>query len=455
MHGVAHASAVIDSLLADARSDRQRAAAWTARATAALMAGDHPTGVAAAVRAATLARDLESPWPRFEAARLHAVGLAQGGRASEGLAVIEPCRELVERDGSAEHKGRFWADYAYVLNAARRLRDTAAALARAIDNARSLGDLAELATLTSNLATVQGNLGHVGQALGLAQQALALQVELGTTGGPTGGVVETYVGLYCGMVGRYAEALEHLDGALARFGRDGPTLWLSVAGNHSAQILIDLGQFARARQSLAGTAPEVAAVRARGAMLAARIDRALGQPAAPALDQALAILDRGDDAHVRMHALLDQSLELGPEEAVGRCDEVLQLARTLEFAGVAMRAGLLRAQSLHRAARPREAAVALRELLPQLDDVQPADMYLPEAWWIAVQAFDAAAPVTKRCRRWRGRRSGSGRSPCPRCPSPSATASCIATRPIARCWRRPGTAASEGRDRLRAAPLAR
>ena len=33
--------------------------------------------------------------------------------------------------------------------------------------------------------------------------------------------------------------------------------------------------------------------------------------------------------------------------------------------------------------------MALRELLPRLQGVQPADMYLPEAWWIAVQVFDA------------------------------------------------------------------
>ena len=81
--------------------------------------------MAAAVQAVALARGFDTPWPRFEASRLHAVGLAQGGRAVEGLAVIEPFREVVEREGNAEQRGRFWADYAYVLNAARRLRDTA------------------------------------------------------------------------------------------------------------------------------------------------------------------------------------------------------------------------------------------------------------------------------------------------------------------------------------------
>ena len=389
VQGVAMAQAMIDTLLVQAHSDRQRAAALTARAMAALMAGDHATGVAAAVQAGALARGFDTPWPRFEAARLHAVGLAQGGRAVEGLAIIEPFRGIVESDGSAEQKGRFWADYAYVLNTARRLRDTAAALARAIDNAQVLGDLAELATLTSNLATVQGNLGHVDQALGLAQRAHALQQQLGATDGPTGGAVETYVGLYCGMTGRYGEALERLDSALARFQRDGQALWLAVAGNHKAQILIDLGQFARARQALAGVAPDVAAVQARRAMLSARVDRALGLGEGQGLENALQILDRGGDAHVRMQALLDQSGGLDPAAAVTRCDEVRRLAGALEFGGVVVRAGLLHALALHRAGRSAEAAAALRELLPRLQGVQPADMYLPEAWWIAVQVFDA------------------------------------------------------------------
>ncbi|HEX7441320.1 MAG TPA: BTAD domain-containing putative transcriptional regulator [Caldimonas sp.] len=391
VHGVAHADTVIDALLVEVRTDRQRAAALTARATAALMAGQHRTGVAAAVEAGALARCFESPWPRFEAARLHAVGLAQGGRAIEGLAVIEPFRELVEREGSAEQKGRFWADYAYVLNTARRLRDTAVALERAIENAQALGDLAELATLTSNLATVKGNLGNVAEAHEVAQRALALQVQLGITDGPTGGVVEAYVGLYCGMVGRYREALERLDSALARFRRDGQKLWVAVASNHKAQFLIDLGQFARARQALDYEAPPVESIRARGAAVAARVDRALGQAGASGLRNALDILDRGGDPHVHMHALLDEAERLEPQAAVMRCEEVARMAGELEFVGVSMRAGLLRALALHRANRSDDAAALLRELLPRLDTVQPADMYLPDACWIAVQVFDTCA----------------------------------------------------------------
>src|SRR2546427_5176966 len=53
--------------------------------------------------------------------------------------------------------------------------------------------------------------------------------------------------------------------------------------------------------------------------------------------------------------------------------------------------GLPRASCLHRANQFDEAAAMLRELLPRLEKVHPADMYLPDAWWIAVQVFDACA----------------------------------------------------------------
>lgn len=389
VHGVARAHTLIDSLVAESRSDSQRVAALTARAMAALMGADHPAGIAAAKQAAERARALDAPWLLFEAERLHAVGLAQSGHAIEGLAVIEPFRERVESEGSVEQKGHFWADYAYVLNGARRLRDTGDALRRAIESAQALGDLSELATLTSNLATVQGNLGHVDEALVLAERALAIQVQLGTTDGPGGGVVETYVGMYCAMVGRYREALERFEAAIERFRRDGQTLWIAVASNHHAQCLLELGQFARARQSLDYDAPPVDSVRTRGATIAARIDRALGQADREARSRVLELIDRPGEFQVRMHALLDQVALLEPAPAAARCEDVVRQACELEYIGVATRARLLHAAMLHRGGRSGDAAPQLRKLLASLATVQPADMYLPEAWRIGVHVFEA------------------------------------------------------------------
>jgi tetratricopeptide (TPR) repeat protein len=390
VHGVTHANGVIEALLAAAQTDHERAAALTARATAALMAADHQAGIAAAVQATELTRRFDSPWPGFQAARLHAVGLAQAGRSAQALAIIEPYRALVEGEATPEQRGRFWADYAYVLNGARRLRDTAFALQQAIDNAQAMGDIAELATLTSNLATVRGNLGQVPDALALAQRSLALQAQLGATDGPEGAVVETYAGLYCGMVGRYAEALQRLDTALACFARDRQVVWIAVASNHKAQFLIDLGQFARAQQALAYAPPPIDHVRARGAAIASRLERALGHSGQTQLQLALQALTPGADPHVRMHVMLDDAAREDPHAAVARCEEVLEQALQLEFTGVAMKARLLRADALRQAGRRGEAAMAMHEMVPQLDHVQPADLTLGHAWWLAAQVFEAA-----------------------------------------------------------------
>jgi len=100
------------------------------------------------VQAADLACAFDSPWPAFDAARLHAVGLAQAGRATEALAVIEAYRGLVESDASPEQRGRFWADYAYVLNTARRLRDTAGDANQGITGAGVLNGNTATPTLT-------------------------------------------------------------------------------------------------------------------------------------------------------------------------------------------------------------------------------------------------------------------------------------------------------------------
>ncbi|MCO5124543.1 MAG: AAA family ATPase [Rhizobacter sp.] len=389
VQGVTRAQAAIDDLLATAKTNAERAAALTAKATAALMAADHPTGIAAAVEALELTRELASPWPRFQAARLHAVGLAQSGRSAEGLAAIEPYRALIEAEGTPEQRGNFWADYAYVLNTARRLRDTDFALHKAIENATALGDIAELATLTSNLATVKGNLGRVPEALALAQRALAMQAQLGATDGPEGAVLETYLGLYCGMVGRYGEALERLDAAIACFARDKQLLWIALASNHKAQLLIDLGQFARAQQTLEYERPPIDHVRARGATVASRLARAMGRSDRDRIDEAIALLTPGADPHVRMHALLDHARSVDDTHDLQRYDEVLQLALQLEFAGVAMKARLLRAHAQSRARQTAAAAQTMRELVGQLPNLQPADLYYGEAWWIASQVFDA------------------------------------------------------------------
>jgi hypothetical protein len=91
-----------------------------------------------------------------------------------------------------------------------------------------------------------------------------------------------------------------------------------------------------------------------------------------------------------MHVLLDNSGGDDPAACVQRCDEVLQMAMALEFAGVAMKARILRAHAQSRAGDTAGAAAAMRELVAQFEQVQPADLYFAHAWWIAAQVFEAS-----------------------------------------------------------------
>ena len=406
VRGVEHAQRVIEDMLGAARNDVQRAAALTARATAALMAADHVTGVASARAALVLADALGLRWQRFEAARLLAVGLSQQGKTDEAEAVLAPFEAPVTAEGSVEQRGRYWSDMAYVLNSARRLRRTADALARAIDCAREQGDLAELAMLTTNLATVHGNLGHVDQAYEHALRARALQVDLGATVGPIGGVIEAHVGLYGAALGHYGSALQAFDRALDCFRRDGQKQWVAVCSNNLAMTLIDLGQFARARKALDYEAPSVTHVTARGALLAARIARLLGSSPTADLQRASAELARGDDYYIGALLALERAEVVDASEALDLCDAVQRAADVREYGGIALKARLLAARAALRAGDRVAAAARWDELEPLLATQQPADLYPPTAAAIGREIFlarrerDRAAACLSRGLAW-------------------------------------------------------
>ena len=391
--GVDQATQVVERLLSEASGLEQRVAALNARALTRLMAADHAAGMVAAREAFELASGLESPWPRFEAARLLAVGLSQADRAAEALPLIEPFRELVEREGTHDQRGKFWSDYSYVLNSARELRKTADALTKSIDNAREVGDFAELATVTSNLSIVKGNLGQIDEALELAERARALRARIGETGGPHGAAIDMYVGMYCAALGRYRAALDALASALSCFDADGQTLWNAVANNHRAGLLIDLGQFGRARQALGTADVAIESVRARVELLGGRIERALGRSGEAHLRRALTAVHERSDVHMRMLVQIDHAAILPPADAVAQCAGAQRTAEDAEYLGIAAKARLARIRHLLRAGDVKRATASWSDLPTYLNGVRPADMYPAEPWLIAYDVLLADGNV--------------------------------------------------------------
>lgn len=385
VRGLAAAAERVDRLDADQRTEPQRMRVMTLRACVCLMGGQAEAAEAAARPALDAATRLGALWPRFEAARLLAVALSQQGRADEALATIEPYREPVEAHGDAEQRHHFWADYAYTLRAAQRASDTAAALRQAMVSAQEAGDVAELATLTSNLALVEGNLGRVEQALDHARQARVLNDPLGLAVGPPAGAIELYVSVHEAALGRYAEALAGFERARACFADNPGTVWIGLGSNHLAHVLIQLGQFARAHQTLQWSGSSSPGTLARRTLLRARIDRALNQRHDGALDGALAELG-GADPLVRLLIELEATLDRDPDAAVAACDACIAQAERMEHLAVAMRARLLRLQ--HRSRAGTLACAEVDDAVERVRRIHPADTYFAEAWWIVARAYD-------------------------------------------------------------------
>ena len=109
------------------------------------------------------------------------------------------------------------------------------------------------------------------------------------------------------------------------------------------------------------------------------------------------------------------------------------MASALEFAGVAMKARLLRAHALSRTGASDAAAAAMRELVPLLATVQPADLYFGQAWWLAAQVFEASGDGDQALMALAHGAQWVRRVACRTCPKNSATASCSAIRPIGPC----------------------
>jgi DNA-binding SARP family transcriptional activator len=388
VRGIPAARALVERLTAEARTEPQRMRALTAQATVSLYGGEQAAGEVAARAALETATRLGALWPRFEAARLLAVALSQAFRAREALEIIEPFREIVEAEGSIEQQLHFWSDYAYALKSAQRLRHTAEALRKGIASAQALGDYAELATMTSNLAVVLGNFGVPQEALDHGKRARALRDPLGTAVGPAAGATDLYIGAANGALGRFSEALADFDRAEACFGTEAQTIWTALTANYRAALLIQLGQFARAQQAIGSEKEPTHGVGARRALLRARIDRALGRSGQRWLDEAVAIIGPQGDHFVRMLATLDATLTLSATQGADICARIGAEAEAAEHSAVAMRARLMRLEHLRLGGALAEERAELEAVAALLDSVEPADMYLPQAWWVLAQAFD-------------------------------------------------------------------
>jgi DNA-binding SARP family transcriptional activator len=389
---IEQAQRLADDLVADARNDAQRLEALLARSQTLLMAVRHEQALATASDAHALAAALGDAARERRAARYVAVALAQGQRAEEAVELLEPYRAGLSDELTDDDAYQYWSDFAYVLHSARKLGRCVAALERAIAGSEARADLAETYSSLSNLSGVKGNLGRFDEAMADAERAERLGERLGDIGGVPAGSVKIHLGLLCAAGGRLGRALAHFDAAHEMFAKAGHGTWVMIVRNHRANVLLLLGQVARAHQALP---PEDESAhtptRSRRLVIAARIEEAMQRDPRPLLQRALAVLGEAGDPYGKLLAEIDLLRMEDPAHAVRHALALEAQARRIEYLSMASKARWYRVDALRRDGRLADASALAHEALDDLATVRPWDMYLPEAWWIAHRAFDENA----------------------------------------------------------------
>jgi len=391
IESVEQAQAMADGLLQDAAGPSQRLDAQLARAQTLLMAARQAEAMDAAAEARELAGRLKDVPRERVAARYLAVGLAQAQRADEAVSLLEPYQAGLADDPGADEVYRFWSDFAYVLQLAQQRSRCADALERAIAGGQARGDFAEVMTNLSNLAGVKFNLGRVDAALVDAERARAMIERLGEVGGVPAASLEIHLGLLRAATGALGPALAHFNAACDLAARAGHGTWVMVAQNHRATTLLQIGQTARARQALPADDPAaLTGVRARSLIIASRIERALEHSPLPLLERALVLLGDSGDPYTRLQAQIDSLRAQDGAQAALLGAALESSARRIEHLALACKARWYRVDALRRAGALDEALALANVALRAQSETQASDMYPPEAWWIAHQAFSAA-----------------------------------------------------------------
>lgn len=384
IESVEQAQALADTLLAQSATEAQRLEAQLARAQTLLMAVRHAEAMAAAVEARELALAARDLARERVAVRFIAVALAQAQRAAEAVALLEPYAAGLPDDPASDATFRYWSDFAYVLQAANQRSRCAQALERAIAGCERRGDFAEMLTNLNNLAALKNSLGRIKEATADGERALALSERIGEVHGIPAGALQIHFGLVRAAAGRLGTAWRHFDTARALFAGAGQPTWELLARNHEANLLLQLGQTARALQAL--PADEMAAqlsVRARRCIVAVRLEAALGHSALPLLARARELLGESGDPTMHLQVRIEELAWLEPPAAIDQGEAIeLELLHIEQFA-LAAKARWYRIEALQRAGRVDVALPLLHEALNALAGVHPADLYLPQAWAIA------------------------------------------------------------------------
>lgn len=341
---------------------------------------------------------------RFAIAWSGALGDAR--RTAEGVAVLEPYRERIEREAGPEARWEYWEAWALALDYDNRLRDAAQGWRSCQALARECGRPDLLWRSLSNAAATLAKTGRVHEAVELSGQARQVALASGEVGRLRLLQMQAPHAHRLRDIGHYDAALPLLEEVLAGFREQGSASDLTLAEQRLALLYLQLGQPARAvpllAQERAGVPPGVAMFHR---VLRAELARQLGQEALAPMREALARLPNPDDVYHRIATLFATAV-VPPDEAEALAVSLAAWAGLKERFGLALSghvraAGAALQQGAAARARPHaEAALALAR------EHQPESFYLGELWLVAARvqlalgAADAARRLAGEGRDW-------------------------------------------------------
>lgn len=331
-------------------------------------------------------RDLE--W-RFAIAWSGALGDAR--RTAEGVAVLEPYREAIERDGDAEQRWTFWEAYALALDYDNRLRDAARGWQACQALAREAARPDWLWRSLSNAAAGLAKTGRVREACELSAQARQVALAGTEVGRLRLLQMQAPHAHRLRDIGHYDRALPLLEEVLAGFREQGSASDLTMAEQRLALLFMQLGQPARAVPLLAtvreGVPPGVAMFHR---VLQAELARLLGGDALAPMREALARLPNPDDVFHRIATLFATAV-VPAEEAEALAVSLAAWAARKERFGLAL-SGHVRAAAAALAQGAAARALPHAEAALELArEHQPESFYLGELWLVAARVQQALA----------------------------------------------------------------
>lgn len=403
------------SLVAQARTPRQRVVALEARALVRGERLEAESSLADAREALTLARSPDMPARlRLLAAQQASAALRRLGRPADGVELMEAERpSLAQLDD--DERLHWLSDLASSLDYADRRREAIRTLDATIEEAERLGRWTAASEAWGNKSIALAYLNRLHDSLDAARQAVACGQRAGLE--RAGMLIDemTLAGSLrdLGHYGEYLPLAERLPTALREAGYAG---WAVNAENDLAIGYAWLGRLELAHGVL-GPVPQESPATLRAARLftEARLMRMQHGPDGRAgeelIREARGLLEQqngGGRSYVRLKLALEGARAAPAETGLAELESIVDDAQRREQTMLAAHAEVLKLELLLRLGRHAQAAGVARAVLQRWEADGPSpSLYPPEVWWLVSRALDTdpgdaatAREVLQRARHW-------------------------------------------------------